>query len=210
MDKINFLAKDNFPFFTEMAEMMQQMNNLSAKTALLGATGNYILSGCEEDANGNVSEGYISIAGELFRFAGGAKQTHIMVTESGHTLSAFGVDYPEAYFTRIASFSGAGTDDMRWVDFARVMTNRQLEQQLNNVKEDAVGIMKFWPGYTAQVPKNYMLADGRVLLSEEYTELYQVVGLRFSPVGTPPNTVFNLPELPSGFGNNVSLIIKVK
>jgi microcystin-dependent protein len=193
MDRINFLAEDNFPLSSNTLQIMQNLNGLSAKTAYLGGFGNYILAGCEENA-GNVSEGIIVISGELFQFEGGAKQTYVKITEFPHALSAFGVDYPEAVVSRKVSFSATGTDDMRWAGFARVLTNEQLQQKVESIKGDPAGTIKMWPKPVA--PEGYKLCDGSPVSNEDFPELFELIGTQFGGDGNP---YFALPNLKERF-----------
>lgn len=172
MDKINFTAKDNFPFSIDTANMMQGQTMLAAKLALLGGA-NYILSGCVDDGT-NVSDGIIVVNGELIPFEGGVKKTKIAIQQTSKTLTAFGVEYPEAYIYRIAKFSDTG--DYNWSDFMQVLTNKQIEYKLNSLKGEETGFVKMWSGRVDRIPEDYRLCNGDVLTTELYPELAYSLG----------------------------------
>jgi len=168
MNKINFLAKDNFPLSSDTMDMMQKMIQLNSKFALLGGT-TYILSGCADDGNGNVSEGFIVINGEILPFEAGTKKTKITILQTSKSLTAFGVDYPESYVYRIAKFADNG--EYSWSDFVQILTNKELEEKFITLRGDPPGKKIDWTGRIDRIPDNYMLADGRVLKTADYPDL---------------------------------------
>jgi len=172
MNKINFTAKDNFPLSSDTMDMMQQMIGLSANMALLGGS-NYILSGCIDNET-TVSNGIIVINGELLMFEGGAKKTKITIMQTAQTLHAFGVDYPEAYIFRTAKFSDTG--EYNWADFIQVLSNKQIEDKINSLREEEPGFIKMWSGRIDRIPKDYKLCNGDVLTTEQYPELAFYLG----------------------------------
>lgn len=192
MNKINFTAKDNFPLSSDTMDMMQQMIGTSASMALLGGS-NYILSGCVDDGT-NVSNGIIVINGEILPFEGGAKKTKITIQQTTKTLTAFGVDYPEAYIYRSAKFSDTG--EYSWSDFVQVLTNKQLQQRIEAITGDAPGIVKMWSGRLDKIPSDYRLCDGSILSINDYPALFENIGVSFGGNGT---TNFALPDIRGRF-----------
>lgn len=172
MNKINFAAKDNFPLSSDTMDMMQQMIGSSASMALLGGS-NYILSGCVDDGT-NVSNGIIIIGGEILPFEGGAKKTRITIQQTTKTLTAFGVDYPEAYIYRSAKFSDTG--EYTWSDFIQVLTNKQIEERINALKGEETGFVKMWSGRVDRIPEDYKLCNGDVVTTAQYPELAYSLG----------------------------------
>lgn len=172
MNKINFTAKDNFPLSSDTMDMMQQMIGTSASMALLGGS-NYILSGCVDDGT-NVSNGIIIIGGEILPFEGGAKKTKITIQQTTKTLTAFGVDYPEAYIYRTAKFSDTG--EYTWSDFVQVLTNKQIEERINALKGEETGFVKMWSGRVDRIPEDYKLCNGDVVTTAQYPELAYSLG----------------------------------
>jgi microcystin-dependent protein len=193
MDKINFTQQDTFPFTIKSADFMQNTMQLLSKMIALGGD-NYVLSGCEEDNDNNVADGYVVIAGELMPFKGALKTDKITVVEDRETVSAFGVDYTDAYVSRYATFSDTG--DLNWSDFQRIISNQELWQRVKDIKGDPPGIRAGWCGFIDKIPENYMLCDGRTLDIDEYPELFENIGTSFGAVGT---TQFKIPDLRERF-----------
>jgi microcystin-dependent protein len=189
MNKINFTAKDNFPLSSDTMNLMQSMTQLSAVTALIGGT-NYVLSGCADDGTGNISDGVIVINGELLPFQGGAKDAKITIQETSKTLTALGEDYPEAYIYRVAKFSVSG--EYNWVDFVRVMTNRQLNDKIDSLKSESPGFVKMWSGLMNRLEDKYLPADGRTVNTSDYPDLAYFYGKE-------GDSSFRLPDLRAKF-----------
>lgn len=193
MNKINFTAKDNFPLSSDTMEMMQQMIGLSANMALLGGS-NYILSGCVDDGNGNISAGLVVIGGEILPFEAGTKKAKITIEQTSKALTAFGVEYPEAYLYRTAKFSDTG--NYNWYDFVQVLTNKQLQQKIESITGDIPGIVKMWSGRIDRIPADYKLCDGALLTINDYPELFENIGVSFGGNGT---SNFSLPDIRGRF-----------
>lgn len=193
MNKANFLAKENFPQSTYTFDFMQKMIHLAGSMALLGGD-NYILAGCVEDKSGNVSEGLITIDGELLPFAGGAKKAKVKIQETKESDHFNGVDYPEAYIHRKVVFADDG--DILWDDLKQVLTNKALEQKISSIKGDAPGTVKMWAGTVSSIPDDYLLCDGKPLKNDEYPELYKNLNAIHGVEGTDS---FLLPDLSGRF-----------
>lgn len=193
MNKVNFLAKENFPQSTHTFDFLQKMIHLAGNMALLGGD-NYILSGCVDDQDGNVSEGLIVINGELLAFVGGAKKSKIKIQETKESDHFNGVDYPEAYIHRKVGFDDDG--DILWDDLKQVLTNKALEERFSSIKGDAPGTVKMWAGQISKIPDDYMLCDGRPLEKSKYPELDRNLD---SIYGVEGNNNFKLPDLRKRF-----------
>lgn len=167
MNKGNFLAKDDFPPSTYLLDFLQGLSVLSAQIARLGGS-NYILSGGTV-VDGIASAGYLVIDGEILPFAGGAVKDKIIIQEEKIAESAFGVDYPEAYIIRTAVFSATG--EYVWKDFVQVLTNEELKTKIEQLRGEPPGMKVDWTGRIDRIPDNYMLADGRILKTEDYPNL---------------------------------------
>jgi microcystin-dependent protein len=127
-------------------------------------------------------------------FKGALKTDKITVVEDRETVSAFGVDYTDAYVSRYATFSDTG--DLNWSDFQRIISNQELWQRVKDIKGDPPGIRAGWCGFIDKIPSNYMLCDGRTLDIDEYPELFENIGTSFGAVGT---TQFKIPDLRERF-----------
>lgn len=155
MNKINFTAKDNFPLSSDTMDMIQQMIGLNANMALFGGA-NYILSGCTDDGNGNISSGVIVINGEILPFEAGIKKTKVTIQQTSKTLTAFGVEYPEAYIYRVAKFSDTG--EYLFADFTQIDSILELMGKINSMPS---GLISMWSGHPDSIPSGWALCDGR-------------------------------------------------
>ena len=184
MDKINFLAKDKFPISTNTYSRMQEATNMVATLALLGGS-NYILSGCDE-IDDEIKPGVVVLEGEILPFIGGVPLEYIIIQESKKTLEAFDELFPEAYIDRVAVFAADGK--FKWNDLKRVLTNQQLDDKIAGIRGEPPGFKMEWTGREDRIPDNYMLADGRILRTEDYPELAWYYGAE-------NNESFKLPDL---------------
>lgn len=192
MDSINFLGKADFPNSSQTMDMLQGIAKLAGSLAWLGGS-NYILTGCAENA-GVVSDGVVVIAGEPYKFVGGPKKAKITIQETKETLSAFGVEYPEARTKRMVTFSDAG--EYVWANFEQVPTNFDLKTLFQSIKGDAPGTVKMWAGQVSKIPEGYMLCNGDELSKDIYSELFDVLGTAFGGNGI---SSFKLPDLRGRF-----------
>ena len=139
MNKGNFTAKDNFPVSTFTYDFLQKMAQLAGNLAQLGGQ-NYVLSGCTDDGDGNVSAGLIVINGEIMPFEAGTKKTKITIQETKDTDHYNGVDYPESYVHRVAKFADNGC--YNWSDCVQVLTNKELERSIRAVRSENTSVVK--------------------------------------------------------------------
>lgn len=167
MDKINFLATDDFPVSSDTLNRLQEATNMVSKLALQVGV-NYKLSGCEITGS-KAAPGVIVLDGEILPFLGGEIQPEIAIQETKITLDAFDVKYPEAYINRIAVFAAEGV--YKWDDLKKVPTNQELDDRISSLRGEPLAIKHDYTGRVDRIPNNYMLADGRILKTAEYPEL---------------------------------------
>ena len=192
MNKVNFLNRDNFPLYSEGLAKLQNAIFMTANFALLGGQ-RYVLSGCDESVINNVatiSDGLVVIDGEILELVGAAKKDKIVIRELQTPLSAFGVEYTEAYTNRYVEFSATG--DLLWSDFEKIPTNQNLHEQIKNITGDPVSTVKEFAGFIDKIPKGYMLCDGRDMSVTEYAELFKYIGTVYGGDGV---NSFKLPNV---------------
>ncbi|MDH6309414.1 microcystin-dependent protein [Dysgonomonas sp. PFB1-18] len=197
MNKVNIIAKDDFPMDSDGMDFIQKMIHQVYKLARLGG-GDYILEGCNE-VGGVVSDGQMVISGELVEFKGGQKQDYIVIIETRETIhdeeeTGEIIEYPEAYVSRYATFANDGK--LKWEGMKRIVTNQELEERLDAITGDAPGMVKMWAGKESKIPADYILCDGRVLLNNEYPELYEALDGIY---GIEGNTGFKIPDMRDRF-----------
>lgn len=196
MDRINFFSGDKFPQYRQALSKMQDMINLVAGLAGMGGK-NFILSGCEVDNNGNVSDGILVLNGEIVPLKGAKVNiatAKITIKEIRQDVTAFNIVYPETYITREAQFASNG--EYSWNEFERIKSNAELYKLIRDITGDKPGTVKMWAGLVSQIPTDYMLCDGAELSISAYKDLYNVLGVSFGGDGQKS---FNLPDLRGRF-----------
>lgn len=188
MDKINFLAKDKFPISTNTYDRLQKATSMVSTLALLGGS-NYILSGCEEK-EGKIEPGVVILGGEILPLLGGSPLEFVFVQETKKTLEAFDELYPEAYIDRVVIFSALGQH--KWSDIKRVVSNQQLQKNIEALRGEAPGFVKDWSGLVERLSDEYMLCDGRTLNTVDYPDLAWYYGKE-------NDASFKLPDLRGRF-----------
>lgn len=193
MNKVNFLAKENFPTSTYTFDFLQNMIKMAGSMALLGGD-NFILSGCVDNGSGIVSNGLVVIDGELLHFEGGAKKDKISIQEVKETDHYAGIDYPEAYIHRKVVFDVDGS--IIWNDLKQVLTNNQLQVRIEAIRGDDPGTVKMWSGRVDKISSDYRLCDGSILSINDYPELFENIGSSFGGNGV---NNFALPDIRGRF-----------
>lgn len=195
MNKIDLISGDRLPQYREALKRLQDMIFMLGGLTALGGE-KFILSGCVNDGDGNVSDGFVVINGELLPFAGGKVLNRFDIKETRKDVEAFGTIYPELYIDRNCVFSAQG--EFYWEELEQIPTLKEVAQQIKDIKGVPVGVIYDWTGSAGGIPKNHMLCDGRPLSVEEYQELFDVIGVTYG--GDGKNT-FNLPA----FGGRTSV-----
>lgn len=189
MDKINFLAKDDFPGSSDTLNRLQEATSMVSILALLGGS-NYILSGCDKK-NGKIEPGVIVLGGEILPFLGGDPLEFVFVQETKKTLEAFDELYPEAYIDRVAVFAADGK--FKWDDLKQILTNQQIENKINSLKGEDPGFVKKWSGLVERLDTSqYLLCDGRTVNTIDYPDLAWFYGKE-------KEVSFKLPDLRKRF-----------
>lgn len=195
------------PNFPLDCETLQYIQDNAAIAELIGniAGDKVILSGCAVNGN-NAAEGYIFLRtqefpdGEVLRFEGGNIVTGIYLEKTSVSVSANADNYPNAYTQRVlkAGIGGSGSQQFQWSDFAPLSgkTNRELadavarlQAQIASLQPAPVGAVLIWP--SDNIPAAYHLCDGSSLSSDDYPELYAVLGHTYGGSGNQ----FYLPDM---------------
>lgn len=208
MNKIlgNYMGQPH-PNFPLDCETLQYIQDNAAISELIGniAGDRVILSGCAVNGS-NAAEGYIFLRtqdfpnGEVLRFEGGNIVNGIYLEKTSVSVSANGDSYPNAYTQRIlkAGIGGSGSQQFQWSAFAPLTgkTNRELadavaclQVQIASLQPAPVGAVLIWP--SNNIPAAYHLCDGSSLSSDDYPELYAVLGHTYGGSGNQ----FNLPDM---------------
>jgi len=135
-------------------DMINQVHNL---TALGGDT--YILSGCTNDGNDVISDGWIVYQGELLPFTGGALGAEVTIIETIEKTTYLedidndgNGDEKDTYFEREAQFGNTGAVTFNWDELKPVTA---LKQQ-----STPIGGIIMWSGAVDAIPQGWNLCDG--------------------------------------------------
>jgi microcystin-dependent protein len=183
MNKIDFSHLGGFPR-TQYTNEFMQSSYRGAFAALASLIGDKAIISGVVATGGNVSDGWISVAGELLPFIGGplpAGATVIIQETSEDRLFEDGAIRP-VYFTRVARIGSP--DGFPFADLKRARIGQPL------------GIPEMWAGQLASIPEGYGLADGTMLQVSEYPDLFAVMGNIHGGDGVG---TFALPDLRSRF-----------
>lgn len=202
MNRIDLTSGDRLPQYREALRRLQDMIFLVGELTAFGGD-TYILSGCLEDDNGNISDGFVVIKGELLPLIGAKKLSRLDIKETRKDVEAFGTTYPELYIDRVAVFSETG--QFVWENFEKIPSVLELYQEIKDIKGVPVGMIYEWAGSAGSIPKNHLLCDGREMSVEEYPELYDAIGITYGGDG---KKTFNLPS--AGGRTSVGFIVNDK
>ncbi|MHA3046010.1 hypothetical protein JSO59_001375 [Riemerella anatipestifer] len=187
MDRLILNGTDGFPLYTDtLAEAQKGWSVFNGLTGLAGDLA--IIKGCEVTGS-QVSDGYVSIGGELYPFKGGSIGNNVIIKEIVTKREFKDKIAKPVYAERYATF-GSSTPEQTysWADFKRVFPTTEIAsfkksledriKALENKKHPIpIGLIAIW-GKPASEP----LPEGW----REYTGLRG----RF-PVGQDPNYNFD-------------------
>jgi len=193
MDRINFLLQDNFPLSSEVMAKLEGMARMAGALAALCGSGNYIVSGCEDDGAGGNAPGMVVMNGEILPFAGGARLAYAEIVETSQTLSAFGVNYPEATKSRTVQFASTGTN--LWANFKQGRTIDAIKQAVEAIRGEPIGTIQMFAGLVA--PEGYRICDGSFVSKDDYPDLFAL--LQASNMTEENGNNFSLPDLRGRF-----------
>jgi microcystin-dependent protein len=187
---------------------------LAGNTAMMAILGNIcgeraILRGCEPLGGGaQRNPGYLFLRtsdypdGEVIYFEGGPTTGGMYLKKETEAISAYGVDYPQAYTARSLA-PGIGTEQYTWEGLEPVATNAALSAQIAAhtsqialLAPPPLGVVQMWAGAINQIPASYRLCDGSSLQVADHPDLYAAMGAIHGGV---PGVSFKLPDLRGRF-----------
>lgn len=117
MNRVEFPAQDALLDTDLLRRFQTTWETLQAITGL-GGTGKFILTGCERNVN-NISNGYVSIEGEVLEFRGGADSGTVIIREDQIPVSSGGAALTQ--INRYVEFgSGTGSFAFKELEFNRM------------------------------------------------------------------------------------------
>ncbi|MDY3547368.1 hypothetical protein PG291_01970 [Riemerella anatipestifer] len=193
MDRLILNGTDGFPLYTDtLAEAQKGWSVFNGLTGLAGDLA--IIKGCEVTGS-QVSDGYVSIGGELYLFKGGSIGNNVIIKEIVTEREFKDKIAKPVYAERYATF-GSSTPDQTysWADFKRVFPTteiatfkKSLEYRIKALEEKKspipIGLIAIW-GKPASEP-----------IPEGWREYVPLRG-KF-PIGQDPDYRFDLEVLNS-------------
>lgn len=131
MNKLNFNQSVGFPIETEILDEMQ--NAWSLLNYLGALAGNFtIISGIDIN-NGNATNGFVYINGEVLNFVGGAVSTDVIINETITSLEFEDGNENPVVYIRYATF-GIGATSFPWTNFKRPKTTIELTEKTQAIQ----------------------------------------------------------------------------
>ncbi|MDD1525542.1 hypothetical protein [Riemerella anatipestifer] len=199
MDRLILNGTDGFPLYTDtLAEAQKGWSVFNGLTGLAGDLA--IIKGCEVTGS-QVSDGYVSIGGELYPFKGGSIGNNVIIKEIVTKREFKDKIAKPVYAERYATF-GSSTPDQTysWADFKRVFPTTEIAsfkksledriKALENKKHPIpIGLIAIW-GKPASEPlpegwREYTGLRGRFPVGQDPDYNFDIVGLdsRLNEIG---------------------------
>ncbi len=173
MNKIDYNQSGGFPLSTQILDAAQEAyKNFNAYGNMVGDLA--IITGCQDSTGGTVTDGFVSIYGELIPFVGTTKTDNVVIVETGDQRGFEDGSVKSVIYVRYATF-GEGPVTYPWADFRRPMTLFALEDRLLQLEKAVpVGLVAIWGKPADAIPVGWV----------EHTDLAGKV-----PVGHAPGDV---------------------
>lgn len=184
MDRIDYNQPGGFPLSTQILSAAQEAyKTFNAYGQLAGELA--IITGCNDINVNEVSDGFVSINGELLPFKASTKSQYVVIVESADERGFEDGSTKKVIYKRHATF-GTASEQFEWYNFRRPLTLFQLEDRLKIVEKSVpIGLVAIWGKPADDIPMGW----------EEHTELAGLV-----PVGHKSGDV-NFGALDSNLGS---------
>ena len=192
MDIINYNQAGGFPLTTDALNFMQ--NAYKIFNAMSGLAGDLtILSGCEQIGN-TISDGVVSIDGEIYHFEGTTIGDNVFIKETQTPQTFEDGSSKNVYIQKVATF-GNSSRTYPWANFKRILNNKEIENQTfsddNSVlkrlekleerlsKTIPIGLVAIWDRPASEIPEGWV----------EHTEMQGVVPVGYKSTDSSFNTI---------------------
>lgn len=173
MNRIDYNQSGGFPLSTQILDAAQEAyKNFNAYGNMVGDLA--IITGCQDSTGGTVTDGFVSIYGELIPFVGTTKTDNVVIVETGDQRGFEDGSVKSVIYVRYATF-GEGPVTYPWANFRRPMTLFALEDRLLQIEKAVpIGLVAVWGKPADEIPEGWV----------EHTDLAGKV-----PVGHAPGDV---------------------
>lgn len=156
MNNIDYNQAGGFPLSTQILDAGQEAyKNFNAFGNFAGNL--TIVTGCEDSSGGTVTNGFVSIYGELLPFVGTTVTASVVIIEISDSRGFEDGSVKAVIYKRYATF-GTGTVEYPWSDFRRPMTLFQLEDRLTQLEKSVpIGLVAVWGLPAAGIPEGWVV-----------------------------------------------------
>lgn len=158
MNNIDYNQSGGFPLSTQILDAAQNAyKNFNAFGNLAGALS--IIDGCEPASGGTVTNGFVSIYGELLPFLGNTISDNVVIIEVPDARGFEDGSVKPVIYTRYATF-GDGVVSYPWEDFRRPLTLFALEDRLLMLEKSVpIGLVAIWGKPADAIPEGWVEHD---------------------------------------------------
>ncbi|QDP85185.1 hypothetical protein FNJ88_06260 [Chryseobacterium sp. SNU WT5] len=159
MNRIDFNQTGGFPLSTQILDAAQEAYKNFNQYGYLAGNDLVIITGCEVGAGGSVTNGFVSINGELLPFVGTTVTANVIIVETPDARGFEDGSVKPVIYARYATF-GDGPDVFTWTDFRRPKTLFQLEDRLTQLEKAVpIGLVAVWGLPADAIPEGWVEHD---------------------------------------------------
>ena len=156
MNRIDFNQTGGFPLSTQILDAAQEAYKNFNQYGFLAGNDLVIIVGCDTGAGGTVTDGFVSINGELLPFVGTTVTAKVIIVETPDSRGFEDGSLKPVIYTRYATF-GAGGTEYTWTDFRRPKTLFQLEDRLTQLEKAVpIGLVAVWGLPASAIPEGWV------------------------------------------------------
>lgn len=159
MNLIDFNQTGGFPLSTQILDAAQEAYKNFNQYGYLAGNDLVIIVGCEPGAGGAVTNGFVSINGELLPFQGTTVTENVIIVQTPDARGFEDGSVKPVIYERYATF-GDGADVFPWANFRRPKTLFQLEDRLTLLEKAVpVGLVAVWGLPADEIPEGWVEHD---------------------------------------------------
>ena len=155
MNRIDFNQTGGFPLSTQILDAAQEAYKNFNQYGYLAGNDLVIITGCVPGAGGSVTNGFVSINGELLPFVGTTVTENVIIVETADSRGFEDGSVKPVIYERYATF-GDGPDFYVWEEFRRPKTLFQLEDRLTLLEKAVpIGLVAIWGKPAEAIPEGW-------------------------------------------------------
>lgn len=158
MNNIDYNQSGGFPLSTQILDAGQEAyKNFNAYGNFAGDLA--IITGCEPSSGGTVTNGFVSIFGELLPFVGTTVTAKVIIVENTDARGFEDGSVKPVIYSRYATF-GTGVVEYDWADFRRPLTLFALEDRLTQLEKSVpIGLVAIWGKPADAIPEGWEIYE---------------------------------------------------